>query len=849
MSKFTLILHDAQDPSEQGRQALKNQLHSKLNLPVEALEEMFSTLPVIIKQDLNQDQANSYLDVFQKLGAMVELLPDPEELNRLAFEESTQPEQQKQQPEQQATENFQTQEIQSSQAQNFQEFSVETIDSNPDDDWDTLNEALGLGLEAEPEVLATNSEVASLSAEPDESIVNPHFAAELATQQLASKLEAQQEIPASPEASNHLTVETADLNQALGVETQQEAPVLAEVNDHLETELNQSLGLEAQLEAPVSAEVNDHLEAELNQSLGLEAQQEVQSVEAEKDSLLLNENLLNGETSASDQDTLDNLTAELEAELGQLEGFDFGGSEGTESAPIDSTTANNGLTLSQPKEQAVQPTQAAPVQAEPVQQNVVQAKTIAAPPINSAAAQPAKAETTQAEQVIETAQAKTEEAPKDDHSFDLSSLRFEDDEDELDAEIVETASPEVPQSAATQPVADPDTQDLMGELEQQLMAFSPESTEDISLAQNTAPEASSTSPKTPDPVATEVEQTQDIVPQSTFPSEALAALAQEEVVAGESSNPATEQKRTEAINQESDKKTSSAFRRPTPEESLNEGSPLVEPIEVVSTSKGIGKNGIAAGLGALLLLGGAGFYFLKPAAPEPALQLNQRSVELLLESQRQAIAKSKKKKKKGGAAFEEQAEISKPVVLAGWKVEQKVGSLNLLVKIKADEKTGRIVEMETLIKQDPSKKLTKKELVNGVQREAWIRRFETSLERPKKKPKDIEPTTIVTKGYAYLEDGKGTGRSDVTFSLKPKFDKATEALMGTWELKSANSEEYDQGNVKRLGNDFELFFKGEFVAEKTTVSGSRKPAPAPEEDPKPATSKNLPPKVKDISNQ
>jgi len=701
MSRFTLILHDAKDPSEQGRQALKALLHTKLKLPVQSLDEMFQTLPVIIKQDLDENQANNYLNVFDKLGAMVELLPDQKELEVLEFE-------------------FGGDEEESSVAEPLlAEQAVEPI------------------LQSEPQI-----EEPPLQTEPE---VNGQSMAFSLEEELANELATHEQNPG---------FETAE----------QEAPPLQEIP---EQEISsQEVAATGGVITPRTAAATVTTAAAAPDTIAEPAQ---------------SDNLLNEERSASNVESFDDLTAELEAELGQL-GFDdslLGGAE------VEVTE-----------------TQTEP---EP-EQNI-----------------PQETATGIAEE--------TPEKPAEDQMFDLSTLSF-DDEEEPAADVAEVeevaASPQAekipaPSLEAEQAV---DTDDLMGELEAQLMAFDDSGDElDLSVAP-------------PAEEQVQEDQLQTFVPQSEFPE--VSNQAEAKVQAAEESLQTTSSHEQETpvdhLNDEPEKRTSAAFRRPAPQETLNDGQDIVEPRQIIKPAKGIGNRGLAAGLAAILL-GGAGLYMLIPPAPQPRISIDQKSVKLLLDNQRNILAQSKKNKKLG-LTYEEEAEIKRAIVLTGWKVDQTLGDdFHLQMILKADEDTGRVIEMETLVKQKPSAKLSKKEIVNNVQRKAWIRRFETSLKRPKRKPRDIEPKTIVAKGYAYLEDGKGTGRSDVKFTLRPEYDPETKTLKGTWQLKSHNAEHYDRGAVKRLGSDFELFFKGEFVAEKTTQAGTRKPPKKPEEKPKPVTLK------------
>lgn len=74
MSGYLVILHDAEPASDEGRATLKRELIEKLGIGTGAVEKMFSSLPVILKEDISRQHAEDYLRVLEALGANVEIL-------------------------------------------------------------------------------------------------------------------------------------------------------------------------------------------------------------------------------------------------------------------------------------------------------------------------------------------------------------------------------------------------------------------------------------------------------------------------------------------------------------------------------------------------------------------------------------------------------------------------------------------------------------------------------------------------------------------------------------------------------------------------------------------------------
>jgi hypothetical protein len=74
MSEYLVILHDAEPPTEQGREHLRKELTAKLGIGEDAVREMFESLPVILKEHVTREHAEDFLRVLETMGANVEIL-------------------------------------------------------------------------------------------------------------------------------------------------------------------------------------------------------------------------------------------------------------------------------------------------------------------------------------------------------------------------------------------------------------------------------------------------------------------------------------------------------------------------------------------------------------------------------------------------------------------------------------------------------------------------------------------------------------------------------------------------------------------------------------------------------
>ncbi|MCB0324250.1 MAG: hypothetical protein KDD69_11790 [Bdellovibrionales bacterium] len=81
MTSFIVILHDADPATSEGRERLKQNLRSQLGLETDRIEAIFASLPVILKEHLEQGDAESYVRVLEKLGATAEALPQASSMN------------------------------------------------------------------------------------------------------------------------------------------------------------------------------------------------------------------------------------------------------------------------------------------------------------------------------------------------------------------------------------------------------------------------------------------------------------------------------------------------------------------------------------------------------------------------------------------------------------------------------------------------------------------------------------------------------------------------------------------------------------------------------------------------
>lgn len=80
MTKSLVILHDAKDSTPEGRITLKNNLATHFKLEENTLDYLFDNLPVILKHSVDKNQADSFANELEKIGAFVEVLEQDDSL-------------------------------------------------------------------------------------------------------------------------------------------------------------------------------------------------------------------------------------------------------------------------------------------------------------------------------------------------------------------------------------------------------------------------------------------------------------------------------------------------------------------------------------------------------------------------------------------------------------------------------------------------------------------------------------------------------------------------------------------------------------------------------------------------
>ena len=74
MSEYLVILHDAEPPTNQGRDQLRQELIAKLGISETDVSQMFESLPVILKENVSREHAEDFLKILESMGANVEIL-------------------------------------------------------------------------------------------------------------------------------------------------------------------------------------------------------------------------------------------------------------------------------------------------------------------------------------------------------------------------------------------------------------------------------------------------------------------------------------------------------------------------------------------------------------------------------------------------------------------------------------------------------------------------------------------------------------------------------------------------------------------------------------------------------
>ncbi len=76
MSDYFVILHDAEPPTKEGRDALKKKLVAVLGVREESINAIFQSLPIVLKKQVRRIDAERYVEALKKLGADVEMLTE-----------------------------------------------------------------------------------------------------------------------------------------------------------------------------------------------------------------------------------------------------------------------------------------------------------------------------------------------------------------------------------------------------------------------------------------------------------------------------------------------------------------------------------------------------------------------------------------------------------------------------------------------------------------------------------------------------------------------------------------------------------------------------------------------------
>ncbi len=270
----------------------------------------------------------------------------------------------------------------------------------------------------------------------------------------------------------------------------------------------------------------------------------------------------------------------------------------------------------------------------------------------------------------------------------------------------------------------------------------------------------------------------------------------------------------------SHRKPSMAFRRPEAGEEVSEPDELISPTKVEPQKRSKPKKsgsffGPAVTCALIPLVAVLGYLqFTQPKAGNTPIA-DKDTVKLIL-SKQEKFQQMKLDLEKKKLEKEEETRLV-PIVaetLKEYTSTSTIDDLTIRLTLKRDVERNMVVGFSALVKQKPSKQLSNTEIVNEAKRKAWLRRYEGSFLKEAIANNDLEPISLVSEAYAYVEDGEGPGRTTSTFTVLPKYDAAEDVFTGTWELKSSGAEEYDRGSIKRMPGDlFELFFDGSFTAD------------------------------------
>lgn len=220
-------------------------------------------------------------------------------------------------------------------------------------------------------------------------------------------------------------------------------------------------------------------------------------------------------------------------------------------------------------------------------------------------------------------------------------------------------------------------------------------------------------------------------------------------------------------------------------------------------------------------------------------RLDKKQVDTLMQDQRSIINPAKETAEKAAAL------AVKPSIEKTWRAVVNQGTVQSVIVIQT--KDGLVTNISFKAKQDASPERTPEEIVNNVQRVAWLRRADTegvaitiensaanSAEATNTKETDLNPKpkgpevpnqvsgensfNAVASTYAYLRDGAGTGRVAAQLTIQGLLTAEGETVEGAWRLK--NGEEVAENTARRSGSAFLLNYGGTFSATSETTSES-----------------------------
>ena len=141
------------------------------------------------------------------------------------------------------------------------------------------------------------------------------------------------------------------------------------------------------------------------------------------------------------------------------------------------------------------------------------------------------------------------------------------------------------------------------------------------------------------------------------------------------------------------------------------------------------------------------------------------------------------------------------------KIEDEV----LTGELSFETQDQNILNAELKFSAIESPKRSPEEIVNGVVRPPWIKKFNFELTETTK----VHLGNISGKGKAYLQDNEGSSRAVPNVSIKLSFDERGQTLTGQWRVflgELSNKSEKWRYVERRSSNQFGIDLKREFVA-------------------------------------